>query len=120
MAKQMFDFRILLLAGLIGVNVPALAQVFRSTDADGNVTFSDQPAPENEAVTNEAVTIPEPNVGDAVKVPPPAPVVEPTPVARPEPEVAVEKTPAAVEGDLVGETQRRKKHKRRRPRAIHY
>jgi hypothetical protein len=100
---QMFNFRILILASLMGANLPALAQVYRSTDAEGNVTFSDQQAPRS-----EAVNLPETNVGDSIEVPPPSPVVEP------KPEVTAEEPPSAVEGELVGVEKRDKK--RRRPR----
>lgn len=79
------------------------AQVYRSTDAEGNVTFSDQPTPES-----EAVDVPTPNLGDSIEIPPPAPVVEP------KPEVVVEEPPTAVEGELVG--IKKKSKKRRRPR----
>jgi hypothetical protein len=65
------------------------SQVYRSTDAEGNVTFSDQPT-----ANSEQEDIPATNVGDAVKVPPPAPVVEP--------KVVAEEPPAAPEGRLVG------------------
>ena len=89
--------QLILFAGLpaLAMTLPALAQVYRSTDAEGNVTFSDQPTPES-----EAVNVPPPNVGDSVEVPPPAP--EPTPVLKPEPEIAAEKLPSNLEGDLVG------------------
>jgi len=69
----------------------AQTQVYRSTDAEGNVTFSDQPS-----ANSEEEDIAAPNVGDAVKVPPSAPVVEP------EPKVVVEQPPAVPEGRLVG------------------
>jgi hypothetical protein len=65
------------------------SQVYRSTDAEGNVTFSDQPT-----ANSEKEDIPETNVGDAVKVPPPEPVTEP--------KVVAEEPPAAPEGRLVG------------------
>jgi hypothetical protein len=67
----------------------AQSQVYRSTDAEGNVTFSDQPS-----ANSAKEDIPETNVGDAVKVPPPEPVVEP--------KVVAEQPPAAPEGRLVG------------------
>ena len=65
------------------------SQVYRSTDAEGNVTFSDQPSADS-----EKEVIPPTNVGDAVKVPPPAPVTEPKVVAK--------EPPPAPEGRLVG------------------
>ena len=98
-----------LLLILVGVCQPVIGQqVYRSTDAEGNVTFSDQPD-----ATGETVTIPAPNVGDSVKVPPPAPAPVPAPVIEPQPEIAVEELPEALQGELDGV---KKKKKRRRPR----
>jgi hypothetical protein len=103
-------FRVLILNAfiaipLIGFSLAAHAQVYRSTDADGNVTFSDQPTPES-----EKVNVPAPNVGDSVDVPPPAP----TPVVEPKPEIAIEELPPELEGELSGTNY--KSRKRRRPR----
>ena len=75
---------------LLGLAFPLSAQVYQSTDEDGNVSFSDQPSS-----GSKAVDIPETNVGDSVDVPPPAP----EPEAPPEPEVVEQKAP---EGELVG------------------
>src|SRR5210317_494198 len=59
---------LLVLAGLATLCLNATAQQdYESTDEQGNVTFSDTPTPGSRAVTIEA-----PNVGDAVKVPPPS------------------------------------------------
>jgi Domain of unknown function (DUF4124) len=61
----MINFRILLLPLLLGLSCTAFAQqVYKSTDAEGNVTFSDAPS-----TGSEAVQVEETNVGDAVKVP---------------------------------------------------
>ncbi len=101
---------LILFVGLpaLGMTLPAFGQVYRSTDAEGNVTFSDQPTTES-----EAVNVPQPNVGDSVEVPPPAP----TPELKPEPEIAVEKLPPELEGDLVGyEKSDNNRHRRHRPR----
>ena len=89
----------------------AQSQVYRSTDAEGNVTFSDQPT-----ANSEKEEIPPTNVGDAVKVPPPQPVTEP------KPKVAVEKPPAAPEGRLVGieEDSNDGSNLRNRPRVRHH
>lgn len=101
----MFNFRILVLAGLISASLSAQAQqVYESKDADGNVTFSDQPTADS-----EAVIVPAPNVGDSVEVPPP----EPTPVLEPKPEVAAEELPPELEGELRGYEKKNKKKKRR-------
>jgi hypothetical protein len=85
------------------------SQVYRSTDAEGNVTFSDQPT-----ANSEAEDIPTTNVGDAVKVPPPAPVVEP--------KVVAEEPPAVPEGRMVGieKDSDDGSNWRRRPRVIHH
>jgi hypothetical protein len=85
--------RILLFSALLAINFPALAQVYKSTDADGNVVFSDEPS-----AGSEQVDVPEPNVGDAVKVPEAAP--EPAPV--PAPAVVEKKKPDNFEEDLTG------------------
>ena len=101
------DPKVLLLLMLAGICQPVFGQqVYRSTDAEGNVTFSDQPD-----ATGEAVTIPEPNVGDAVNVPPPAPAT--APVIEAGPEISAEELPESLQGDLDGV---KKKKKRRRPR----
>ena len=92
----------------LGMTLPAFGQVYRSTDAEGNVTFSDQPTSES-----EAVNISPTNVGDSVDVPPPAPA----PVPTPEPEIAIEKLPSELEGDLVGhEKSDNRRNRRHRPR----
>jgi len=63
---------LLVLAGLATLCLNATAQqVYESTDEQGNVTFSDTPTPGSRTVTIEA-----PNLGDAVKVPPPSPDTE--------------------------------------------
>ena len=103
-------FRILVLnvfivAPLLGFSLAAHAQIYQSTDADGNVTFSDQPTPES-----KEVNVPDTNVGDSVDVPPPVPV----PVVEPKPEVAVEELPPELEGELRGIEYKSKKRKRRR------
>ena len=90
---------------LLGFSLAAHAQVYQSTDADGNVTFSDQPTPES-----EEVVVPETNVGDSVDVPPPAP----EPVVEPEPEIKIEELPSELQGELQG--VKIKSRKRTRPR----
>ena len=57
---------------MLGLSCTALAQVYKSTDADGNVIFSDTPT-----TGSEEVEITAPNVGDPVEVP--ANVVAPEP-----------------------------------------
>ena len=88
----------------------AQSQVYRSTDAEGNVTFSDQPT-----ANSEKEDIPDTNVGDAVKVPPPEPVVEP------EPKIVAEEPAAVPEGRLVGieEKSSRNRRWRKEPRRNH-
>ena len=100
--------RILFFSALLAINFPVVAQVYKSTDADGNVTYSDQPSADS-----EQVDVPEPNVGDAVKVPESAPA----PAPAPEPAVAKEKKPDDLwdeqsSGDSDG--------RNRRPRVIHH
>ena len=105
-------FRVLILNAfiavpLLGFCLAAHAQVYKSTDADGNVTFSDQPTPEG-----KEVVVPETNVGDSVDVPPPAPV--PVPVVEPKPEIRIEELPPELQGELQGIEKKSKK--RTRPR----
>ena len=86
------------------------SEVYRSTDAEGNVTFSDQPT-----ANSEKEDIPETNVGDAVKVPPPAPVEES------KPKIVAEEPADVPEGRLVGvEKDDNGSNWRRRPRVEHY
>ena len=97
-----------LLVCLICSSLPLVGQeVYRSTDEDGNVIFSDQPG-----ATSDKVVIPEPNVGESVEVPSqaPAPVVKP----EPEPEVVADELPESLQGELDGVKKRDKK--RSRPR----
>jgi hypothetical protein len=109
--------QLILFAGLpaLAMTLPVFAQVYRSTDAEGNVTFSDQPTSES-----EAVDVPPTNVGDSVEVPPPAPEPAPEPVLKPEPEIAAEKLPSQLEGDLVGYERKDKNRRSHRYRPEHY
>lgn len=91
LAHNMLHLRILLLAMLLGLHLPLAAQVYRSVDAEGNVTFSDQPTE-----GSEAVTIEQPNLSDPVKVPP----AQPEPAVEPTPQVATESAPAPSQDQL--------------------
>jgi hypothetical protein len=69
----MIKFRVLLFPVFLCLSCTAFAQVYKSTDDEGNVTFSDTPTDGGEAVEVEPT-----NVADPVKVPvntapPPAP-----------------------------------------------
>lgn len=78
--------RISLFALMFVLSGPAFAQVYKSTDADGNVTFSDTPTSEGEEVqVNEA------NVADPVEVP-----ENTSPPPAPEPKVIKTERPAEV------------------------
>ena len=72
----MINFRLLLFPLLLGLSCTAAAQVYKSTDADGNVVFSDTPAADS-----EEVEISEPNIADPVEVPENVPPPEPPPKA---------------------------------------
>jgi hypothetical protein len=89
---------VLLLPLLIGLSFTSHAQVYKSTDDDGNVVFSDTPA--------EA---------DPVEAPAPAPS-EP----KPKPEVVVEETPQpeviVIDDDDDGDIGMRQKHRRAKHR----
>jgi hypothetical protein len=69
-------------------------QVYESTDAQGNVTFSDEPSPGSKEVTIEA-----PNLSDAVKVPPPSPDTETEQAPQPQPAVTSEQPQQQPEGN---------------------
>ncbi len=95
--------RSLLILLLLGSSYTAFAQVYQSTDEEGNASFSDTPS-----VGSTEIEIPETNVGDAVKVPEPDPA--------PAPKVVVEETapPEAVEGNYNNDGgYRRRRHHRR-------
>ena len=73
----------------------AFAQVYQSTDADGNIVFSDTPTP-----SSQEIQIPETNLSDAVKVP--EPILKPEPEPEPEPEVIAEEVPDYLTGEISG------------------
>jgi hypothetical protein len=91
--------RSILMLLALGFCLVADAQVYQSTDEQGNPVFSDTPVP-----GGEEVEVPEPNVGDAVEVPPPPP--PPEPVERPE--IVPDREPSEVDGELVGEKRKKK------------
>lgn len=86
-----FKFRFLLLATSLALTGNAFAQVYKSTDADGNVIYSDTPSSES-----EEVQVPDTNVVDPGEVPEFVP--EPTP--EPEPANPLRRQPGE---ELVGE-----------------
>ena len=99
--------RSLLFALLLSLSSSAFAQVYQSTDEQGNTSFSDTPS-----AGSTEIKIPETNTGDAIEVPPP----EPDPKPAPAPEVTVEKSapPEVVEGDYNnGGGYRKRRHHRR-------
>ena len=85
--------RLLCAAISTGQRNTAFAQVYQSTDADGNIVFSDTPTP-----SSQEIQIPEPNLSDAVKVP--EPILKPEP--GPEPEVIAEEVPEYLTGEISG------------------
>lgn len=95
-------YRPILFIALTACFGTAAGQVYRSTDEQGNPVYGDTPTP-----GSEAIEVPEPNLGDAVEVPPPTP--PPQPVERPE--IVPDREPSDVDGELIGE--QRKKNKRR-------
>jgi hypothetical protein len=106
---DMPGFRTLLLLLLWGLSCTAFAQVYKSTDAEGNVVFSDTPVE-----GGEEVNIPETNVADPVEVPayvPPAP----------EPQVVEQQPPPEVISDEDNrDGGRSRRGWRHRPRAGHH
>ncbi|MCP4332754.1 MAG: DUF4124 domain-containing protein [Gammaproteobacteria bacterium] len=85
----------------------AQAQVYQSTDEQGNVSFSDQPTPDS-----KEIVVPETNVGDSVDVPPPAP--------KPEPEIVADDIPEAPQGELYVKEKDNNGRNRWRPRPEPY
>ena len=81
----------------------ASARCYQSTDADGNIVFSDTPTP-----GSQEIQIPETNLGDAMKAP--EPILKPEP--EPESQVIVEEVPDYLTGEISG--KKRKNNKRRR------
>ena len=108
---NMINFRPLLFPVMLGLSCTLQAQVYKSTDADGNVIFSDTPAADS-----EEVEIPEPNLADPVEVP------EYVPPPKPQPKAA-QPINRENEEELVGESyeydRNRDRHrwKEIRPRA---
>ena len=105
----MLKLRTLLMLLTMGLSANSFAQVYQSTDAEGNPSFSDTPS-----AGSEEIELPETNVGDSVKVPEPSAEPEPKPV--PKPEVVEQPAPPteAVEGDNDngGGNYRRRHHRR--------
>ena len=110
----MIKFRVLLFPVFLCLSCTAFAQVYKSTDDEGNVTFSDTPTEGSKAVEVEKA-----NVADPVKVPentspPPEPKVVKT--ERP-PEVTVEKDYGDDDGYIgVRPRLRVKRHRRHHSR----
>lgn len=100
---NMIKFRQFLFPVMLGLSCTLQAQVYKSTDADGNVIYSDTPG-----AGSEEVEIPEPNLADPVEVP------EYVPPPEPQPEAAKPINREA-EGELVGESfeydRRRDRHR---------
>ena len=96
----MLNFRILLPALLLGLCLPVMAQqVYRSTDAQGNIMFSDTPTQGSETVTIDA-----PNIADSVKAPPPEPEQAPE-VANEETAPAPKSEPTNIQKEVDDETR---------------
>lgn len=108
----MFKFRPAFIFLALGLSNTALAQVYKSTDADGNVIYSDTPAADS-----QEVEITKPNIADPVEVP----ATEPTPEPEPEATEAQKREPG---DELVGEVyvkdddgRKHLRELRRRPRS---
>ena len=72
----MFKFQPFLFPVMLSLSCTALAQVYKSTDADGNVIFSDTPSTDS-----KEVEITDPNIADPVEVPANVTAPEPEPKA---------------------------------------
>ena len=87
----MIKFRVLLFPMLLSLSCTTFAQVYKSTDAEGNVTFSDTPSTDSEAVQVEETNLADPVEVPANAAPAPAPeVTQQEAPLQPTPEPAVE------------------------------
>ena len=103
----MFKLHTLLILLTMGLSANAFAQVYQSTDSEGNPSFSDTPS-----AGSEEIELPETNVGNSVKVPEPS--AEPEPVPKPEVVEQPAPPPEAIEGDYNnGSGNYRRRHHRR-------
>ena len=104
----MFRFRLLLFPVMLSLSCTVLAQVYKSTDADGNVIFSDTPNTDS-----EEVEVTSPNIADPVEVP--ANVTAPEPEPEPKPAKAKIGEPG---DELVGEVYVKDDEGRKRLREL--
>jgi hypothetical protein len=103
----MFKFRLALLPIMLGLSCTATAQVYKSTDDDGNVIFSDTPGTDS-----EEVEVTKPNIADPVEVPANVVAPEPKPV-----EVQKQKPKDELVGEVYVKDDEGRKHLRElRPR----
>jgi len=109
-------FYSLLCFGLLSLQGVAIAQVYKSYDADGNVVFSDKPTQRS-----TEIEITKPNLSDAFEIPPPRPAepsLETKPQAEPDPESLTQ--PIADENSADtnndGRVSRREKKEQRKER----
>jgi hypothetical protein len=106
----------LLCFGLLSLKGVALAQVYKSYDADGNVVFSDKPIPRS-----KEVEITKPNLSDSFEIPPPRPAESPLetkPGTQSEPEPVAQPIAADDSADTNndGRVSRREKEEQRKER----
>ncbi len=105
---------------LLGLNGAAVAQVYKSYDANGKVIFSDTPTQ-----GSKEIEVTEPNVGNSFDIPPPAPAAtlpesqaegesEPEPESEPTTQPDMEYDPADTNFD--GRVSRREKEDQREER----
>ena len=72
---KMIKYRVLLSTLLLCLSCTAFAQVYKSTDDEGNVTFSDTPTDGGEAVAVEPTNVADPVEVPVNTAPPPEPKV---------------------------------------------
>jgi hypothetical protein len=104
----------LLFIGLLSLNGVALAQVYKSYDANGNVVFSDKPTKRS-----SEVEISKPNLSDSFEIPPPAespPETKPEAVPKPEPVAQPETDYDPADTNKNGRVSRREKEEQRKER----
>jgi hypothetical protein len=104
----------LLFIGLLSLNIVAVAQVYKSYDANGNVVFSDKPTKRS-----SEVEISRPNLSDSFEIPPPAespPEAKPEALPEPEPVAQPETDYDPADTNKNGRVSKREKEEQRKER----
>jgi hypothetical protein len=111
----MIKFCVLLVPLFLCLSSTAFAQVYKSTDADGNVTFSDTPSTDSKAVEVEPTNVADPAKVPENTAPPPEPKVVKTERAPEAPAVKDYADDDGYDGNrrVIRRHQRRMGHRRK-------